>query len=154
MKRVHTPSHGQKEGGHHSTYYCSNMLSVCHRKRDLLNLRRSIHSRKETVHKTTLHPQRPHDDHNKTKQQTVNWWCTKSQVMIRGGKMEKKTTTQKSAGIQTKANSILKRAKSCPGRLWQCCCSPYDNATKHYDVVPSSKSKRRTDSRFPEERSD
>merc|ERR1719361_3287292 len=70
MKRVHTPSHGRRKGGHHSTYYCSNMLSVCHRKRDLLNLRRSIHSRKETVHKTTLHPQRPHDDHNKTKQST------------------------------------------------------------------------------------
>jgi len=33
--------------------------------------------------------------------------------MIRGGKMEKKTTTQKSAGFDPKnKNKILKRAKS------------------------------------------
>jgi len=79
---------------------------------NLLNLRRSIHWRKEKVHKTTLHPQRPHDDHNKNKSQTTQW-ATKCKVMIRGGKMEKKTTTQKSKGK-------LQRKQRHPRRLRRC----------------------------------
>lgn len=109
------------------------MLSFYHRKRGFAKFNEIDSSRKEKVHKTTLHPQRPHDDHNKNKSQTTQW-ATKCKVMIRGGKMEKKTTTQKSKGK-------LQRKQRHPRRLRRC----WPSLRSHQTTQPTSSHKN-----FPE----